>query len=138
MDPQDPGLDMTETGTISKGILEVFEQFEAKLEDAIKNDVEYTNFFALPFYDKNRVNQRFCAFCLVKKPDRVHHCRHCGLCVRKLDHHCHILSSCIGIGNYKFFLLTLIYVSILTIFIVLTSFQSLCFYANEYNVHFIF
>ncbi|MCJ1364141.1 palmitoyltransferase pfa5, partial [Acarospora aff. strigata] len=31
---------------------------------------------------------RFCSTCLNWKPDRAHHCREVGRCVRKMDHFC--------------------------------------------------
>lgn len=31
---------------------------------------------------------KFCSTCLNYKPDRAHHCREVGRCVRKMDHYC--------------------------------------------------
>ncbi len=31
------------------------------------------------------VGPRWCRFCEVNKPDRTHHCRHCGTCVLQFD-----------------------------------------------------
>jgi palmitoyltransferase len=28
---------------------------------------------------------RWCRFCEINKPDRTHHCRHCGTCVMQFD-----------------------------------------------------
>lgn len=28
---------------------------------------------------------RWCRFCEIVKPDRTHHCRHCGTCVMQFD-----------------------------------------------------
>jgi hypothetical protein len=28
---------------------------------------------------------RWCRFCEINKPDRTHHCRHCGTCVMAFD-----------------------------------------------------
>jgi hypothetical protein len=30
----------------------------------------------------------FCMNCFVLKPDRVRHCRRCGRCIARMDHHC--------------------------------------------------
>ena len=58
-----------------------------------------------------RANKRFCHHCVKFKPERTHHCRQCGVCVVKMDHHCPWVSNCIGLKNHKFFMNMLIYSS---------------------------
>lgn len=55
---------------------------------------------------------RYCKKCQVSKPDRTHHCSTCKRCVLKMDHHCPWLATCLGLHNYKAFLLFLVYVSL--------------------------
>ncbi|KAK0308304.1 palmitoyltransferase for Vac8p [Friedmanniomyces endolithicus] len=55
---------------------------------------------------------RYCKKCRTLKPDRSHHCSSCGQCVLKMDHHCPWLATCVGLRNYKPFLLFLIYTSL--------------------------
>ena len=43
------------------------------------------------------------------KPDRCHHCKHCGTCVLEMDHHCPWVANCVGVQNKKHFVLTLLY-----------------------------
>ncbi|KIK66341.1 hypothetical protein GYMLUDRAFT_38150 [Collybiopsis luxurians FD-317 M1] len=47
---------------------------------------------------------RYCSRDLFIKPYRAHHCRACGTCVLKYDHHCPWIGQCVGARNHKFFL----------------------------------
>lgn len=68
---------------------------------------------------------RFCKKCQVPKPDRTHHCSTCKRCVLKMDHHCPWLSTCLGLHNYKAFVLFLLYTSL---------FCWVCFVSTSYWV----
>lgn len=39
------------------------------------------------------------------KPERTHHCRACKTCTLKFDHHCPWLNQCVGLGNERYFVL---------------------------------
>ncbi|BFZ55373.1 hypothetical protein PYCC9005_002413 [Savitreella phatthalungensis] len=61
---------------------------------------------------KSDGGKRYCSKCDYTKPDRAHHCRACGQCVLKMDHHCPWLATCLGYRNYKAFVLFLLYTAI--------------------------
>ncbi|OWF42903.1 probable palmitoyltransferase ZDHHC16 [Mizuhopecten yessoensis] len=46
-----------------------------------------------------------CRKCFSKKPARTHHCKTCGKCVLKMDHHCPWLNTCVGFYNQRYFFL---------------------------------
>ena len=63
----------------------------------------------VPKVDKS---PRWCRYCEIYKPDRTHHCRHCGTCVMQFDResvlpaelmidHCVWLGQCVGWANHK-------------------------------------
>ncbi|KAK7447090.1 hypothetical protein VKT23_014304 [Stygiomarasmius scandens] len=46
---------------------------------------------------------RYCSRDEIVKPYRAHHCRSCGTCVLRYDHHCPWIGQCVGARNHKFF-----------------------------------
>jgi hypothetical protein len=47
--------------------------------------------------------KQVCVACRVRRELRSHHCKECGRCVRRLDHHCPWIDNCVGIGNQRTF-----------------------------------
>lgn len=46
---------------------------------------------------------QFCTICQGYKAPRSHHCRKCGRCVMKMDHHCPWINNCVGHYNHGHF-----------------------------------
>lgn len=66
-------------------------------------------------------SNRFCRECKVWKPDRCHHCSKCNRCILKMDHHCPWFATCVGFKNQKLFVQFLVYVTIYSQYVLLTT-----------------
>uniref|UniRef100_A0A7S1X6Y1 S-acyltransferase n=1 Tax=Tetraselmis chuii TaxID=63592 RepID=A0A7S1X6Y1_9CHLO len=58
---------------------------------------------------------RFCRKCQAWKPQRAHHCSVSNRCILKMDHYCIWVVNCVGLLNYKFFLLFLFWTCVASV-----------------------
>ncbi|KAK8762988.1 hypothetical protein V5799_034403 [Amblyomma americanum] len=63
----------------------------------------------------------YCEVCRRIKPDRTHHCSQCRRCVPKMDHHCPWFNNCVCFSTYKPFLLTNLYLILLSVYTLFTA-----------------
>uniref|UniRef100_UPI00358F93E7 palmitoyltransferase ZDHHC23 isoform X1 n=1 Tax=Myxine glutinosa TaxID=7769 RepID=UPI00358F93E7 len=68
----------------------------------------------------------WCELCEVLRPPRSAHCRLCGRCVRRLDHHCVWIDSCIGESNHRWFLLTISFFLLTATYGLHVAFSCIC------------
>eukprot|EP00928_Gymnodinium_smaydae_P013906 TRINITY_DN15043_c0_g3_i1.p1 TRINITY_DN15043_c0_g3~~TRINITY_DN15043_c0_g3_i1.p1 ORF type:complete len:715 (-),score=143.59 TRINITY_DN15043_c0_g3_i1:62-2206(-) len=62
--------------------------------------------------------KKICVVCRSTRKMRSHHCKECGRCVDRLDHHCPWIDNCVGLGNQRMFywFLLALFVTILTFY----------------------
>lgn len=52
--------------------------------------------------------EKTCIICHARRGFRAFHCKDCGRCVGRLDHHCPWIDNCVGIGNQRLFYIFLV------------------------------
>jgi palmitoyltransferase len=65
---------------------------------------------------KNKIKFPFCKHCKEIKPLRAHHCSICQKCHLRMDHHCPWVNNCIGLSNFRYFVLFIFYLWVICIF----------------------
>ncbi|XP_034415902.1 palmitoyltransferase ZDHHC23 isoform X2 [Cyclopterus lumpus] len=72
---------------------------------------------------KESGRRNWCPVCRMVRPPRAGHCRICGVCVLRLDHHC---VCCVGQTNHRSFLLTLVLFLLTSLYGIILVLQSVC------------
>ncbi|XP_068199881.1 palmitoyltransferase ZDHHC23-B [Antennarius striatus] len=75
---------------------------------------------------KESSQRNWCSVCRVVRPPRAGHCRICGVCVLRLDHHCVWINSCVGQTNHRSFLLLLLLFLLTSLYGISLVLQRLC------------
>ena len=68
------------------------------------------------FNYNNKKKFGYCKYCKEIKPLRAHHCSICKKCHLRMDHHCPWVNNCIGLCNFRYFILFLFYLWLICIF----------------------
>ncbi|XP_019129209.2 palmitoyltransferase ZDHHC23-B [Larimichthys crocea] len=75
---------------------------------------------------KESSRRNWCPVCRVVRPPRAGHCRICGVCVLRLDHHCVWINNCVGQANHRSFLLTLVFFLLTSVYGISLVLQTVC------------
>uniref|UniRef100_A0A8C1E902 Palmitoyltransferase n=1 Tax=Cyprinus carpio carpio TaxID=630221 RepID=A0A8C1E902_CYPCA len=70
--------------------------------------------------------KKLCPVCRLVRPPRAGHCRICGACVLRMDHHCVWINSCVGQANHRQFILTLLLFLLTSFYGISLVLKSIC------------
>ena len=104
------------TGLCNPGIVPRNERDPANDSLVDPKSIDSTTGFLVPRYlllNGVCVRQKYCRTCKIYRPPRSNHCSVCDNCVLKFDHHCAALGTCVGLGNYRWFILLIAGLAIL-------------------------
>ncbi|XP_041628295.1 palmitoyltransferase ZDHHC23 isoform X1 [Vulpes lagopus] len=73
-----------------------------------------------------KVKEDWCAKCQLVRPARAWHCRICGICVRRMDHHCVWINSCVGESNHQAFILALSVFLLTSVYGITLTLDTIC------------
>ncbi|XP_035130030.3 palmitoyltransferase ZDHHC23 isoform X3 [Callithrix jacchus] len=73
-----------------------------------------------------KVKEDWCAKCQLVRPARAWHCRICGICVRRMDHHCVWINSCVGESNHQAFILALLIFLLTSVYGITLTLDTIC------------
>ncbi|XP_049353062.1 probable protein S-acyltransferase 6 [Solanum verrucosum] len=69
------------------------------------------------FVNGSELKLKYCRICKIYRPIRSCHCIVCDNCVDKFDHHCPWIGQCIGLRNYRLYVLLLVIANVYFVYI---------------------
>lgn len=99
-----------------------------------KINTSYDNEQLIAQSKTSTVNLKICKSCNIIRNLRVFHCKHCGLCVLRHDHHCIWLSNCIGVYNHQKFLVLVFSSLFQCVFFILCILYSVIIYYQQIGI----
>ncbi|KAH0650954.1 hypothetical protein KY284_030866 [Solanum tuberosum] len=69
------------------------------------------------FVNGSELKLKYCRICKIYRPIRSCHCIVCDNCVDNFDHHCPWIGQCIGLRNYRLYVLLLVIANVYFVYI---------------------
>ena len=130
---------LMKTRKIGPGIIEKNSKGALSLDETIINNNEKKSISLsnspLVISKSELLFNENCDFCNISNlPLRSHHCKKCGICVNKFDHHCSFINTCIGENNHLNFIFFLFFQTITLILALYGLFKTIhLFFENNKN-----
>lgn len=87
--------------------------------DASEKDLEYAKerYWISEMKEQKLIDMfypaQYCGTCEEYRVPRSYHCKKCGCCILRRDHHCVWVGHCVGYPNHKFFIQFVFYLTVL-------------------------
>ncbi|XP_013007240.1 palmitoyltransferase ZDHHC23 isoform X5 [Cavia porcellus] len=91
---------------------------------AVKDDLKSSS--RVSAGSPTKAKEDWCAKCQLVRPARAWHCRICGICVRRMDHHCVWINSCVGESNHQAFILALLIFLLTSVYGITLTLDTIC------------
>mmetsp|Transcript_50945 Transcript_50945/g.103577 ORF Transcript_50945/g.103577 Transcript_50945/m.103577 type:complete len:292 (+) Transcript_50945:588-1463(+) len=70
-----------------------------------KKDTTISHRFKKIRMNSHYIHLKFCVTCGIWRAPRASHCTPCNSCIMRFDHHCPWIGTCVGLRNYRSFLI---------------------------------